>query len=75
MPGVVGPVAAGLSDHARNDSLLDQICLLHDVDVETGADVPRDMAMQWPHARVVGVVLDDDVAGRGRRALSGAGLN
>lgn len=68
MAAVIGPVTAGLRDHAGNDSLLDQLGLLHDVDVETGADVPRDMAMQRPHARVVGVVLDDDEAGGGPRA-------
>lgn len=65
---VIGPIAAGLSDDAGDDSLRDQIGLLHGVDVETAADVPCDVAMQWPHARVVGVVLNGEVAGRGRRA-------
>lgn len=71
MPAVVGPVTAGLSHRGRNDSLLDQLGLLHGVDVEARADVPRDMAMQWPHAGVVGVVLNDDVGRDGRSA----GLN
>lgn len=60
VPAVIGPVAAGLSHRGRNDSLLDQIGLLHGVDVEARAHVPRDMAMQGPHAGVVGVVLNDN---------------
>lgn len=68
MPAVIGPVTAGLRHRGRNDSLLDQLGLLHGVDVEASADVPRDMAMQWPHAGVIGVVLNDDKARGGRRA-------
>lgn len=71
MPAVVGPVTAGLRDYGGNDSLLDQLGLLHGVDVEATTDVPRDMAMQWPHTGVVGVVLDDHMGGDGRSA----GLN
>lgn len=71
MPAVIGPVTAGLCDYGGNDSFLDQLGLLHGVDVEATADVPRDMAMQWPHTGVVGVVLDDEIRGGGLRA----GLN
>lgn len=35
-----------------------------DIDIETTGDVPRDVAVQWPHSRVVCVELDYDV-GRG----------
>lgn len=70
MSAVIGPVTASLSDDGGDDSLRDQIGLLHGVDVEAGADVPCDMAMEWPHAGVVGVVLDGEIGGGG----AGGGL-
>lgn len=43
-------------------SVVDLIRLLHEINVQAGADMPRDVAVERPHARVVGVVLDDEVA-------------
>lgn len=38
--------------------------LLHQIDVQPAADMPSDMAMEGPHARIIGVVLDDEEAVR-----------
>ena len=54
--------------------MLDQVGPLHNVDVQARADVPGDVAVEGPDARIVGVDLHDDVAGHGRRA-SGQNLH
>lgn len=64
---VSGPVSTRLHHRLRDDTLLDKIGLLHDIDVETRTDVPCDVAMQWPDPWVVSVVLDDYVGGSGAR--------
>ena len=56
--------------HGRQHFLLDQSVLLNRVDVQPTAHVPRDVAMEGPRARIVGVVLQHDVCRvRGRAAL------
>ena len=68
MSRVAGPIDARLLHTTRQDPLLQKRRLLDGVDVQSSADMPRDMAMERPHARVVGVVLQHDVPGRARRA-------
>ena len=64
------PRIARVLDHGRQHFLLDQGVLLDRVDVQAAADVPCDVAMEGPRARVVGVVLQDDVCRvRGSAAL------
>lgn len=60
-----GPIAACLGHDARDVHAVDDVIgALEDVDVETGAHVPCNVAVEWPDARVVEVDLDDHV-GRG----------
>ena len=61
---IVGPISAGLPNGIRNDLLLDQIGLLHHIDIKAGGDMPGNMAVQGPHARVVGTVLKDQMSVR-----------
>ena len=68
MSRVAGPIDARLLHTTRQDSLLQERLLLDGVDVQSSADMPRDVAMERPHARVVGVVLQHDVPGRARSA-------
>ena len=56
--------------HGRQHFLLYQSVLLNRVDVQSTADVPRDVAMEGPRARIVGVVLQHNVCRvRGSTAL------
>ena len=62
MARIIRPSDTGLLDAAGQDPLLQQRLLLDGVDVQARADVPRDVAVERPHARVVGDVLQHDVA-------------
>lgn len=66
--GVLVPRVAGILHDGRQHSLLQQSRLFERVDVQTGAHVPRDVAMEGPRAGVIGVVLQDNVCRVGRGA-------
>ena len=55
------PRIARVLDHGRQHFLLDQSVLLNRVDVQSTAYVPCNVAMEGPRARVVGVVLQNNV--------------
>lgn len=61
--GVCVPVAARLPDGIGDDSLEDLVRSLHDVDVQPRRYVPGDVAMERPHAWVVGDELEGNEAG------------
>lgn len=60
------PVTTCLRHDGRNLPLGDEVGPLHGVDVQARGHVPRDVAVEGPDARVVGVVLDDEMTGSGR---------
>lgn len=64
MTRVVGPVDASLPDAVGQHPFLQQRRLLNGVDVQARAHVPRNVAMERPHARVVGLILQHDIAKR-----------
>lgn len=61
MSTVVSPLAASFCHDRRNNPLLDGSRLLHEVDVETRANVPGNVAVERPDARIVRVVLNHHV--------------
>ena len=65
---IIRPVTARLRNSSGDHALLDQISLLHHVDVQPARDVPSNVAMERPNSRVIGVVLDDHMRGHGWRA-------
>ena len=67
-PTVQRPIPTRLRHDGRNLRLLDEVGPLHDVNVESRADVPSDMTVKRPDAWVVGIELDDNVAGVGGAA-------
>ena len=71
MPRVSRPIDTSLLDTIRQNSLLQQRLLLNRIDVQARTDMPRDMAMERPHARIIRLVLQHDVA----RHAGGAALD
>ena len=65
---IIRPVTARLRNSSGDHALLDQISLLHHVDIQPARDVPSNVAMERPNSRVIGVVLDDHMRGHGWRA-------
>ena len=65
MARIIRPTNTGLLDTIRQHHLLQQGHLLDRVDIQARTDMPGDMAMEGPDARIIGEVLEDDVAGRG----------
>lgn len=63
MIGIISPIPTRLGHNPGDLPLGDFLGVFHNVDVQAGADVPSDMAMEGPHARVVGIELDDHVSG------------
>ena len=61
MATIICPVTACLRDGGWDNALLDQIDLLHGIDVETCAHVPSNVAVKRPDTGIVGVVLNDQV--------------
>jgi len=61
------PIPTRLRHDHRDIVFCDPIRLFEDIDIKTRADVPRDMAVQRPHARVVGLELQHNI----RRNLGG----
>lgn len=59
---VFSPIATSLSHDRRDSFLLDELRLLHHIDVQTTADMPGNVAVERPYTRVIRVVLDDKVA-------------
>ena len=57
--------------HRRQHFLLYQRVLLNRVDVQSPANMPRDVAMEGPRARIIGVVLQHNVC----RVRGGAALD
>lgn len=45
----------------HSPSIINFIRLLHEIDVQASADMPGDVAMERPHAGIVGVVLNDQI--------------
>jgi len=61
----ISPLTTSLGQGVREmQVLLDRRALLEQVDVHALGDVPRHVTVQRPHARVVEVDLDDEVAVR-----------
>lgn len=71
MAGVVGPTNTSLCHTARQNAFLQERLLLDGVDVQSGADVPCDMAMERPDSRVICDVLENNIP----RCGSGARLH
>ncbi len=71
MARIIRPIDTSLLDAIRQHALLQQRLLLNGIDVQARAHMPRDVAMERPHAGVVGEVLQHDVAWGG----GGAGLD
>ena len=61
--GELVPVGASLRDSVWNFSIAggQGAGLLEEIDVETSTDVPGDVAVEGPHAGVVGLVADYDI--------------
>lgn len=68
MTSISGPIDTSLLHTSREDPLLQERRLLDRIDVQTRADMPRDMAMERPHARIIGVILEHDIPRRASRA-------
>ena len=68
MTRISGPVNTSLLHTSGEDPLLQERRLLNRIDVQTRADMPRDMAMERPHARIVRVILEHDIPRRASRA-------
>ena len=71
MARIIRPSNTSLLDAIRQHPLLQQRLLLNRIDIQARAHMPRDMAMERPHAGIVREILQHDVARCGRRA----GLN
>ena len=71
MSGVISPTDTSLPDAVWQDLGLQSRLLFDGVDVQARADVPRDVAVERPHPRVIRLVLQHDIAGVGR----GTGLH
>ena len=65
LPGV--PSETILPYTAWYNSLLQERVLLDGVDIQPRADMPCDMAMEWPHARVICLILQHDISRGGSR--------
>ena len=61
MPRIARPVDTSLRHDLRQDALLQQVSRLDGVDVQAGADMPGNVAVERPDAWVVGVVLQDEI--------------
>ena len=57
MACVIGPIHTGLRHTTRQDPLLQERRLFDGVDVQPGADMPRDMTMERPHTRIISHIL------------------
>ena len=62
MTRIVSPSNTSLLDTVWQDPLLQERLLLDGVDVQPGADMPCDVAMERPHAWVVCIILQHEVA-------------
>ena len=71
MARIIRPRNTSLLDTTRQHPLLQQRLLLNRVDIQPRANMPRDMAMERPHAGIVREVLQHDVTWSG----GGAGLD
>ena len=60
---IIIPINTDLIHTLRNVSQLQQLRLLDRVNIQSRANMPRNMAMERPDAWVIGVVLQNDVAG------------
>ena len=68
MTSISGPIDTSLLHTSRKDPLLQERRLLDRIDVQTRADMPRDMAMERPHARIIRVILEHEIPRRASRA-------
>lgn len=64
MSRIIRPIATRLRHDLRHALLLDRVRMLHQIHIQPAADVPGDVAVEGPHARVVRVVLHHEVAVR-----------
>ena len=48
--------------HIRNFRLRDIPGPLHNIHIQSLANMPRDMAMQWPHPRIISIKLQHEIA-------------
>ena len=56
------PINTKLIYTLRNLSLLQLLCLLHRINIQARANMPRDVAMERPDAWIIGLVLQDNEA-------------
>ena len=54
---IIIPIYTGLVHTLRNVPLLQQLRLFDRVNVQSRANMPRNVAMEWPDAWVIGIVL------------------
>lgn len=57
------PIPTRLRHNARNIHILHIIGSFQNTHIQARAHVPRDVAVEWPHSRVVGVDLQHQSAG------------
>lgn len=62
MSRILTPIPTRLRHNLRHIPLLDPLGLLHQIDIQPPTHMPRDVAVKGPYARVVGVVLQHEVA-------------
>ena len=79
MPRKRRPIPTRLVRRLRDLQLLDILGPLQHINIQARADMPRDMAMERPHAGIVHVKLNHDIPGRaagvgGRQDLHVAAL-
>ena len=68
MPRIRRPIHTSLLDTIRQHPLLQQRQRLNSINIQTRANMPRNMAMERPHARIIRIVLQDDISRSGRTA-------
>ncbi len=61
MTGISSPITTRLRHRRRKHPLAQCGSLLDSVDIQPRTDMPRDMAMERPHARIVGLILQDKI--------------
>ena len=59
---IITPINTSLIHTLRNASLLQQLRLLHCVNIQPRAHMPRNVAVEGPDTRIIGVVLQNNVA-------------
>lgn len=60
-PRVLTPIPTRLHNSLRHTLPLDQLRLLHQINIQPRTDMPRNMAMKRPHARIIRIILQHKI--------------